>query len=133
MMDKENQPNESSESAGFSTSRSEEIANSKLDELEKNSSMTTKRVLELQSRLAALEQSWIFNENEIFARLLERTGESKEDLISKAMTLYEAALDARDKGNRLVILTQDYQFVREIIGFGTNRHEDNLKHGVVAG
>jgi hypothetical protein len=55
------------------------------------------------------------------APLLEleaRSGEGAEEILRKAITLYEVATDATAKGNRLAILTPDDEIVREIIGLG---------------
>ncbi len=48
--------------------------------------------------------------------LTSKTGDTKEDLLLKALTLYEAALEATQKGQRLVLLGPDYQFIQEIVG-----------------
>jgi hypothetical protein len=47
-----------------------------------------------------------------------KTGDSSEDVLLKALALYEAAIEARKKGQRLVLVGRDYQFIREIVGFG---------------
>lgn len=44
------------------------------------------------------------------------TGDEREEVILKALTLYELAIDAVNEGKRLVLLTQDYRFSREITG-----------------
>ncbi len=48
--------------------------------------------------------------------LTSKTGDTKEDLLLKALTLYEAALEARQKGQRLVLVGPDYRFIQEIVG-----------------
>jgi hypothetical protein len=45
-----------------------------------------------------------------------RTGDTKEDLLLKALALFEAALEATQKGQRLVVVSPDYRFIKEIIG-----------------
>jgi len=49
--------------------------------------------------------------------LAKKTGDTKEDILFKALTLYEAAIEARQKGQRLVLVGSDYKFIKEIIGF----------------
>ena len=51
------------------------------------------------------------------------TGDTKEDVLLKALTLYEAALGANEKGQRLVVVGPDYRFIREIIGFDRSDRE----------
>jgi hypothetical protein len=54
--------------------------------------------------------------SEAVDELMKKTGDNREDLLLKALTLYKAAVDAARKGQRLALLGQDYQFIREIIG-----------------
>jgi hypothetical protein len=49
--------------------------------------------------------------------LAARSNDSKEEALHKALTLYGLALDAREKGNRLAILSPDDVIVHDIIGF----------------
>jgi hypothetical protein len=49
--------------------------------------------------------------------LVQKTGDTNEDVLLKALALYDAAIKARQKGQRLVLVGRDYQFVREIVGF----------------
>lgn len=49
--------------------------------------------------------------------LAARSNESYENTLMKALTLYGAALDATEKGNRLAVLSPDDDIVHEIIGF----------------
>jgi hypothetical protein len=48
--------------------------------------------------------------------LTNKTGDTREDLLLKALTLYEAALEATQKGQRLVLVGPDYRFIQEIVG-----------------
>ncbi len=54
--------------------------------------------------------------------LASKSDDSYEDLLRKALTLYNVALDARDNGNRLAILNPDDVIVREIVGFEPSEH-----------
>ena len=54
-------------------------------------------------------------------KLAEMTGESKRDLLIKALSLYRAALQANAEGNRLAILNPEDEIVREIVGFDPPR------------
>jgi hypothetical protein len=49
--------------------------------------------------------------------LAKSTGETSEDVLLKALTLYEAAIEAKEKGQRLILAGPDYRFIREIVGF----------------
>jgi hypothetical protein len=51
------------------------------------------------------------------ADLENKTGDTREDVLLKALSLYEAALEAKQKGQRLVVVGPDYRFIREIVGF----------------
>lgn len=46
-----------------------------------------------------------------------RTNDSKEEVLRKALTLYSLAIDARERGNRLSVLSPDDVIVQEITGF----------------
>ena len=48
--------------------------------------------------------------------LTNKTGDTREDLLLKALTLYEAAFEATQKGQRLVLVGPDYRFIQEIVG-----------------
>ena len=50
--------------------------------------------------------------------LTNKTGDTREDVLLKALILYEAAVDATQKGQRLVLVEPDYRFIREIVGIG---------------
>jgi hypothetical protein len=62
--------------------------------------------------------------------LTVETGDTKEDVLFKALALYEAAVRARKKGQRLVLVERDYHFVREIIGFDQENQESLQKQAV---
>ena len=64
--------------------------------------------------------------------LAKKTGDTKEDILFKALTLYEAAIEARQKGQRLVLVGSDYKFIKEIIGFEQMKPE-SLQPASVAG
>jgi hypothetical protein len=49
-----------------------------------------------------------------------KSNDRHEDLLRKALTLYNVALDARDNGNRLAILNPEDIIVREIVGVETS-------------
>ena len=49
--------------------------------------------------------------------LAARSNDTKEEVLQKALTLYGLALDAREKGNRLVILNPDDVIIHDIVGF----------------
>jgi hypothetical protein len=61
----------------------------------------------------------------IVSKLAKHTGDTKEDVLLKALGLYEAAVDANDKGERLAILGPKYEFVREITGFDGADQDEN--------
>jgi hypothetical protein len=48
--------------------------------------------------------------------LTSETGDTREDLLLKAMILFETALKATRKGQRLVLVESDYRFIQEIVG-----------------
>jgi hypothetical protein len=64
--------------------------------------------------------------------LAKKTGDTKEDILFKALTLYEAAIEAKQKGQRLVVVGSDYRFIKEIIGFEQMKPE-SLQPESVAG
>jgi hypothetical protein len=49
--------------------------------------------------------------------IARNTGDSREDVLLKALSLYEAAIDAKRKNQRLVVVGPDYHFIKEIVGF----------------
>ena len=49
--------------------------------------------------------------------LAARSGDPKENVLLKALTLYGLALDAREKGNRLAILNAEDEIIHDVIGF----------------
>lgn len=49
--------------------------------------------------------------------LAERSHNSKEAVLRKALNLFKFALDTRDEGNRLSVLSPDDEIVHEIVGF----------------
>ena len=49
--------------------------------------------------------------------LAARSGDNREDVLLKALTLYGLAIDAIEKGNHLAILTPEDEILREITGF----------------
>ena len=49
--------------------------------------------------------------------LAARSNDAKEEVLRKALTLYSLALDARERGNRLSILSPDDVIVHEVTGF----------------
>ena len=63
--------------------------------------------------------------SEALDRLVEKTGDNREDLLQMALTLYEVVIDAVNKGQRVALLGPDYQFVREIVGFNRPKSEAN--------
>lgn len=64
------------------------------------------------------------------ARLADQAGDSEEDLIFKALALYDTALEAKDHDHRIVIVTKDYKFVQEIIGIGRSVPEPQTEAAV---
>lgn len=67
----------------------------------------------------ALRQVGYTDEVSGLVRLLaSRSGDTKEQVIRKALTLYGLALDYVEKGDRVVILDAEDTIVREIEGFG---------------
>jgi hypothetical protein len=42
-------------------------------------------------------------------------------VLLKARSLYEAAIDARKKGQRVVLVGRDYPFIKDIVGFDQER------------
>jgi hypothetical protein len=48
--------------------------------------------------------------------IADESGDTQEDVLLKALRLYEVALEANRKGQRLVLVGPDYRFIREIVG-----------------
>lgn len=48
--------------------------------------------------------------------LAARSGDSRESVLRKALTLYGLALDANEKGNKLAVLSPDDEIVQDITG-----------------
>ena len=59
--------------------------------------------------------------------LAARTDDAKEEVLRKALTLYSLALDARERGNRLSILSPDDVIVHEVTGFES---ADRIAHPI---
>jgi hypothetical protein len=55
--------------------------------------------------------------------LTEKTTDSREDVLLKALSLYDAAIEAKKRNQRLVLVGPDYQFIREIVGFDRTKQE----------
>jgi hypothetical protein len=49
--------------------------------------------------------------------LAKRTGDSEEDVLLKALSLYEAAIEGKEKGLRVILVGPDYKYIKEIVGF----------------
>jgi hypothetical protein len=66
-----------------------------------------------------LEQTRSHSEEaaELLRILATRSGDNREDVLLKAVRLYQLALDAVEKGNSLAIITPEDEIVREITGF----------------
>ncbi len=54
---------------------------------------------------------------EALDQLASRTRDPKEDILLKALSLYEEAIRVFASGERLAVLGKDYRFIREIVGF----------------
>jgi hypothetical protein len=63
--------------------------------------------------------------------LASKTTDTREDVLLKALSLYEAAVEAKQRGQRLVVVGPEYQFIREIIGFDQLERE-SARHEKVA-
>lgn len=74
---------------------------------------------ELRSALKqGLEQLGYSEEVLGLVRLLAaKTDDSKEEALRKALTLYGLAIDAREKGNRMAILSPEDLILHEVVGF----------------
>ena len=62
--------------------------------------------------------------------LAEKTADSREDVLLKALSLYEVAIEAKQRNERLVLVGHDYQFIREIIGL-EQRNRDSRQYADV--
>ncbi len=87
-------------------------------------SLTKDMVAQLKKDLAPdivkLVQEMVGHSDAVMAEvadLEDKTGDTREDVLLKALSLYEAALEAKQKGQRLVVVGPDYRFIREIVGF----------------
>jgi hypothetical protein len=49
--------------------------------------------------------------------LAARSNDAKDEVLRKALTLYGLALDAREKGNKVVIVNSDDYIIHDVIGF----------------
>ena len=82
---------------------------------------TLTEVLPAQIRAALADTLTSVGYTEEIAGLVQllaaRSGDSREDTLKKALTLYGLALDARRQGNRLAILSPEDDIVQDIIGF----------------
>jgi hypothetical protein len=58
--------------------------------------------------------------------ITHRTSDSREELLLKALSLYETAIEAKQKDQRLVLVGPEYRFIREIIGFDQIKSENHL-------
>jgi predicted DNA-binding protein len=54
--------------------------------------------------------------NETLTNLAERTGETKSDVLRKAIALMEMAVDARQRGRKVGIVDKDQTVMTEIVG-----------------
>lgn len=102
------------------------------DELQNNPSISDffkDQIIEQLRRVPSVELfSSLFEDStanvDALLRLVEKTGDTPEDVLLKALTLYEVAFDATHEENqRLVLATHDYDFVREIVGLGKEEVE----------
>jgi hypothetical protein len=77
----------------------------------------------LQQRLPSLMRGLGYSEEiaGLVHLLAAKSGDAKEDVLRKALTLYGLALDAVEKGNRLAILNPQDEIVQEITGFEPSR------------
>lgn len=48
--------------------------------------------------------------------LADENGTNKSDILRKALALYEVANDAKERGNRLGIVSKDRELLMEIVG-----------------
>ena len=69
---------------------------------------------------------------ETLAGITSKTGLSPDEVLVLALTLYDVAVDAVQRGERLVLLDSDYRYVREVTGLGLNE-ADAPVHETVAG
>jgi predicted transcriptional regulator len=54
--------------------------------------------------------------NDTLTQLAEKTGETKSDVLRKAITLMEMAVDARQRGRKVGIVEKDQTVMTEIVG-----------------
>ena len=60
----------------------------------------------------------------LILELASRTNDSREDVLRKALNLYQILLDAHDEGNRLAILSPDNIIVHEVVGYELPENAD---------
>ena len=65
--------------------------------------------------------------------LAGKTNDSKENVLSKALTLYGLAVDAHENGNRLSILNPEDEIVQDIVGFDDDRSVTATPSAMMAG
>ena len=65
--------------------------------------------------------------NETLATIAAKTGASPEDAMVMALTLYDVAVDAMRQGQRLVLVDNDYRFVREVTGLLQDKSDSHEK------
>ena len=54
--------------------------------------------------------------DETLERLANANGTNKSEILRKALALFEVANEARERGNKLGILSKDRQVLTEIVG-----------------
>ena len=76
-------------------------------------------ILNRTLRVEALEQKRTIPEQAaaLVQLLAAKSNDVKDDVLQKALTLYGLALDAREKGNGMAILSPDDEILHEVIGF----------------
>jgi hypothetical protein len=59
--------------------------------------------------------------------ITHKTSDSRGELLLKVLSLYETAIKAKQKDQRLVLVGPEYRFIREIIGFDQIKSENHLR------
>ena len=77
-------------------------------------------VRELKARTATRSSEYTPDMAALTRMLAARSNDSLEKALLKALTLYGLALDAREKGNRLVIINDEDEIIHDVIGFDTS-------------
>ena len=54
--------------------------------------------------------------DQLIAALAAKNGTTPDDTLWMAITLYDVAMEALEQGQRLILVDQDYGFVREVTG-----------------